>query len=59
VIPYFLADKGIWIFPPDVACGADLVPPRQQFFLFHFRPPSAGTRTCRYVFEDLRIEIGL
>ena len=38
VIPDFLADKGVWIFPPDVTTGADLAPPRQQFFLFHFRP---------------------
>jgi hypothetical protein len=38
VSPYFFADKGIWIFPPDVTSGTDLIPPRQQFFHFHFRP---------------------
>jgi len=37
VIPYFLADKWFWIFAPDVAPGANLIPPRQYFFHFHLR----------------------
>ena len=37
VIPHFLADKGIWIFAPNVAARADIAPSRQHFFHFHLR----------------------
>jgi len=46
VIPHFLADKGIRIFAPNVAAGADMAPSRQHFFHFHLRILSAGTRAC-------------
>ena len=49
VIPNPLADKGIGVFAPDVTPGADLAPPRQQFFLVHLSPflqrPAPVTKT--------------
>jgi len=42
VIPHFLADKGIWIFAPNVAARADFAPSRQHFFHFHLRLLSSG-----------------
>ena len=42
VIPHFLADKGIWIFAPNVAARADFAPfqlfkiTNQTHSLFHF-----------------------
>ena len=47
VISYFLADKGIRKFAPDIAPGAGLAPSRQYFFHFHLRLLSAGTLVCR------------
>ena len=47
VIPHFLADKGIWIFAPNVAAGADLAPSRQHFFHFHLRLLSSRALACR------------
>ena len=46
VIPHFLADKGIWIFAPKVASGADFAPSRQHFFHFHIRLLSSGALAC-------------
>jgi len=47
VSPHFLADKGIWIFAPNIAARADLAPPRQHFFLFHLGLLSSGALACR------------
>ena len=47
VIPHFLADKGIRIFAPNVAAGADIAPSRQYFFHFHLYILSAGAPACR------------
>jgi hypothetical protein len=47
VIPHFLADKGIWIFAPNVAARADIAPSRQHFFHFHLRILSLGALACR------------
>ena len=47
VIPHFLADKGIWIFAPNVATRADIAPSRQHFFHFHLRILSLGALACR------------
>jgi hypothetical protein len=47
VIPHFLADKGIWIFAPNVAARADIAPSRQHFFHFHLRILSSGALVCR------------
>jgi len=33
VIPHFLADKGIWIFAPNVAARADIAPSASTFFI--------------------------
>ena len=46
VIPHFLADKGIWIFAPNVAARADIAPSRQHFFHFHLRILSSGSLAC-------------
>ena len=37
VIPNLFADKGIRIFPPDIASGTDLIPSGKYFFHFHDR----------------------
>jgi hypothetical protein len=42
VFPDFLADKGIWIFAPNVAARADVAPASQHFFQFHLRILSKG-----------------
>ena len=47
VLPHFLADKGIWIFSPNVAARADIAPSRQHFFHFHLRLLSSGALACR------------
>jgi len=47
VIPHFLADKGIWIFAPNVAARADIAPSRQHFFHFHLRILSSDALACR------------
>jgi hypothetical protein len=47
VIPHFLADKGIWIFAPNVAARADIAPSRQHFFHFHLRILSSDVLACR------------
>jgi len=47
VIPHFLADKGIWIFAPNVAARADLAPSRNHFFHFHLYILSSGALACR------------
>ena len=47
VIPHFLADKGIWIFAPNVAARADIAPSRQHFFHYHLRLLSSGALACR------------
>jgi hypothetical protein len=47
VIPHFLANKGIWIFAPDVAARAYIAPSRQNFFHFHLRILSSGALACR------------
>jgi hypothetical protein len=46
VIPHFLADKGIWIFTPNVATRADIAPSRQHFFYFHLCILSSGAFAC-------------
>jgi hypothetical protein len=47
VIPHFLADKGTWIFAPNVAARADIAPSCQRFFHFHLRILSSGVLACR------------
>jgi len=47
VIPHFLADKGIWIFAPNVAARADFAPSRHHFFHFHLCILSSGALACR------------
>jgi len=47
VTPHFLADKGIWIFTPNVAARADIAPSRQYFFHFHLVILSSGVLACR------------
>jgi len=46
VIPNFLANKGIWIFAPNVTARADIAPSRKHFFHFHFRILSSGALAC-------------
>jgi len=47
VTPHFLADKGIWIFAPNVAARADIAPSRQHFFHFHLVILSSGVIAAR------------
>jgi hypothetical protein len=46
VIPHFLANKGIWIFAPNVTARADIAPSRQHLFHFHLRILSSGALAC-------------
>jgi hypothetical protein len=57
MFPDFLADKGIWIFTPNVAARADIAPSSQHFFHFHLCIPSKVALGWRIKKKLKRVDI--